>query len=308
MNLSSRESSSRLLSVVTPCFNEEKNVREVYQEVRKAIEKLNQSSHVAYDYEHLFIDNASLDRTAEVLRQIASEDRRVKVILNARNFGQIRSPIHGILQAKGDAVVPLVADLQDPPAMIIDFVKKWEEGYLQVIAVKESSEESAMMFFIRKLYYDLIARLSETRLIKNHTGFGLYDRKIIDIMRQLGDPYPYFRGLLSEIGFEPYIFKYRQPARKRGITSNNFFRLYDYAMLGIVSHSKVPLRMAIFVGAITAFLSLIIGIGYLIAKLVFWNSFSLGTAPLVVGFFLFRLFSYYLLVCWVSMLVLFILR
>lgn len=272
----------KCISIVTGCYNEEENVQELYERVKKVFDSLPQ-----YTYEHIFIDNASQDRTVDILRQIAKNDRNVKLIINSRNFGHIRSPYHAILQAKGDAVIGMVADLQDPPEMIPQFIKKWEEGYKLVIGVKAKSEESPIFFAIRKLYYKIIGSLSEIDIIKNFTGFGLYDQKVIEILRHIDDPYPYFRGLICEIGFERAIILYDQPVRKRGFTKNNFYTLYDLAMLGITNHSKVPLRLATMTGFAVAIISLIGALGYFIYKLIFWDSFSVGIAPLVIGLFFF---------------------
>jgi len=270
------------ISIVTACYNEEENVRELYERVKKVM-----SSLAEYRYEHIFIDNASNDRTVDILRQIAGHDRNVKVIINARNFGHIRSPYHALLQARGDAVISIVADLQDPPEMITDFIKKWEDGNKIVIGVKEISEESPLLFAIRKLYYNVIGKLSEINLIKNFTGFGLYDKKVIEILRQIDDPYPYFRGLICDIGYERAEIPYVQPARRRGFTKNNFYTLYDMAMLGITNHSKVPLRLATMTGFAVALFSLLVAFGYFLYKLIFWNSFTVGVAPLVIGLFFF---------------------
>ncbi len=238
-------------------------------------------------YEHIFIDNASTDRTVEILKEIVAHDNRVKIIVNTRNFGHIRSHCHGLVQARGDAVISIVADLQDPPEMIADFIRKWENGYKIVIGVKEKSEESPFFFAVRKSYYNLIGKLSEISLIKNFTGFGLYDQKVIEIMRQIDDPYPYFRGLICDIGFERAEIPYIQPVRRRGFTKNNFYTLYDIAMLGITNHSKVPLRLATMTGFAVAFFSLLVAFGYFLVKLFFWNIFTLGFAPLVIGLFFF---------------------
>ncbi|MNC18559.1 hypothetical protein D3C75_664630 [compost metagenome] len=272
----------KTISIVTPCFNEEENVDELYKQVKNVMKEMPQ-----YNYEHIFIDNASKDQTVTILKSIAKNDSNVKVIVNARNFGHIRSPYHALLQAEGDAVILLVADLQDPPHMIKDFVMKWEEGYKIVLGVKTQSHESPAMFAIRKMYYNFINRVSEIELTKNNTGFGLYDSQIIKILREIDDPYPYFRGLISDIGFESYKIEYVQPVRKRGITKNNFYTLYDIAMLGITNHSKIPLRLAAMLGFLMSALSLLVGLVYLVAKLLFWNKFSLGTAPLISGLFLF---------------------
>ncbi|MSM40037.1 MAG: glycosyltransferase [Geobacter sp.] len=272
----------KLISIVTPCYNEEENVAELYRQVREVFASL-----PAYRYEHIFIDNASRDRTVAILKEIAGQDKNVRIIVNSRNFGHIRSPYHALLQAEGDAVILLVADLQDPPPMIRDFIAKWEEGYKVVLGVKSNSEETPAMFLIRRMYYNLISRLSEIELTKNNTGFGLYDRRVMEALREINDPYPYFRGIVSEIGFEKAIIEYVQPRRKRGITKNNFYTLYDIAMLGITNHSRVPLRIATMLGFAMAALSLLVSLGYLIAKLVFWSTFTAGMAPVVIGLFFF---------------------
>jgi polyisoprenyl-phosphate glycosyltransferase len=271
-----------LISIVTPCYNEEENVEEVYRQVKSVFASL-----PGYEYEHIFIDNASKDRTVEILRRLASCDRNVKVIINTRNFGHIRSPYHALLQSSGDAAILLVADLQDPTELIRTFLEKWREGYKVVLGVKTKSRETPAMFLVRKLFYEFISRLSDIELTKNNTGFGLYDSHTLEILRQIDDPYPYFRGLISDIGFESAKVEYTQPVRKRGITKNNFYTLYDIAMLGITNHSKVPLRLSAMLGFFLSGVSFLTAFGYLIAKLLFWNSFSLGLAPVVIGLFFF---------------------
>jgi glycosyltransferase involved in cell wall biosynthesis len=272
----------KLISIVTPCYNEEVNVEEAYRQVKALFASLGQ-----YRYEHLFIDNASTDRTQEILRGIAAEDKNVRVIINSRNFGHIRSPHHALLQARGEAIVLVVADLQDPLELVPQFLQRWEEGHKIVMGVKHRSEESAIMFGIRKLYYWLVSRVAEIELTSNFYGFGLYDRTVIEAIRQMDDPYPYARGMISEIGFQPPKIYYTQKRRERGITKNNFYTLYDNAMLGFTSHSKVPLRLATMLGFVMSGLSLLVGLGYLAYKLLFWNRFSVGIAPVVVGLFLF---------------------
>ncbi len=272
----------KYLSIVTPCYNEEENVNAVYDQVKAVIASL-----PGYTYEHLFIDNSSTDKTVKLIKELASTDPNVKLIVNARNFGHIRSPYHAMLQTSGDAVVLLVADLQDPPEMIRDFVAKWEEGYKVVLGIKTASKESPLMFAVRKTYYNIINRLAEIKINKNNTGFGLYDKAVIEVLRKIDDPYPYFRGLISDIGFESAHLTYTQPARLRGLTKNNFYTLYDIGMLGITNHSKVPLRIATFIGFALSALSLLVALGYLTAKLLFWSRFTLGTAPLIIGLFLF---------------------
>ena len=269
----------KTISIITPCFNEEENVQELYERIQKAMENLD------YEYEHIYIDNASTDRTVELLRGIAAQDKRVKVIINTRNFGHIRSPYYGLLQGSGDAIISMVSDLQDPPEMISEFIKKWEEGYKIVIGVKTHSEESGLFYFLRSLYYRTLRKLSDIQLIDNFTGFGLYDKQVIEILRNIEDPYPYFRGLIADIGFEYAQIEFTQPRRKRGISKNNFYTLYDMAMLGVTSYTKVPLRLATMLGFLSALLSFIIGFIYLVFKLINWQDFSLGIAPVIIGIF-----------------------
>lgn len=272
----------KLISIVTPCFNEEQNVENLYLQVKSVFDTLPE-----YRYEHIFIDNNSTDQTVEILREICKRDFKVKMIVNVRNFGHIRSPYYGVLQSYGDAVIPIVADLQDPPTMIVDFISKWEDGFKIVIGIKKQSKENKIMFMIRKIFYNIIFKISETEQIKNFTGFGLYDKQFIEILRTLDEPYPYFRGLITELGFNRTEITYTQPAREKGKTKNNFYTLYDIAMLGFVSHSKLPLRLASFIGFGVSTLSFLIAIIYLVYKLVFWNNFSVGMAPLVIGIFFF---------------------
>jgi glycosyltransferase involved in cell wall biosynthesis len=272
----------KTLTILTPCYNEEENVRELYLQVRAAVIAAGD-----YKYEHLFIDNASTDNTLNELKAIAAQDRNVKIIRNTRNFGQVRSPMHALYQATGDAVIGIVADLQDPPEMIVDMIHKWEEGYPVVICVKLTSGENALMFWIRKQYYKLVKRLSGVETYENYTGFGLYDRKVVDVIKKFDDPYPYFRGMVAEAGFQHFDIPYHQPARKHGITKNNFYSLYDLAMLAITNLSKVPLRLVIFTGFVGALVSVLVSLAYLIYKLVFWSHFSVGVAPLVIGVFFF---------------------
>lgn len=270
------------ITVITPCYNEEDNIEEVYRQTQAVFVDIS-----TVTYEHLFIDNRSTDRTAEVLRKLAAANPNVKVILNSRNFGHIRSPYHALMQARGDAVITLVADLQDPPQLMRAFVEQWLAGAKIVVGVKPSSEESAAMFAIRRIYYRLVSKIADVQLIQNFTGFGLYDRQVLEVLRKIDDPYPYFRGLISEVGFDAVQIPYIQPRRKRGITKNNFYTLYDIAMLGITSHSRVPLRVATLAGFMLSGVSLLISLGYLTTKLLFWNEFSLGMAPLLIGMFFF---------------------
>ncbi len=271
----------KLISVVSPCYNEEGNIEILTERVRELFANLPQ-----YRYEHIIIDNHSTDRTVDILRGIAKDDPNVKVIVNARNFGHIRSPQHAFFEAKGDAVIVLLSDLQDPPEMILDFLREWEAGYPIVVGIKNTSDENGLMYHIRSVYYKTVARLTDVQVLEHFTGFGLYDRQVVDIMRRdFHDPQPYFRGQIAEIGLPHKALYYHQKSRMRGITKNNFYTLYDLAMLGITNLSKVPLRLVIFGGFVFAFLSLVAGFGYLIAKLIFWNSFQMGLAPTMIGLF-----------------------
>lgn len=270
----------KTISFVTPGYNESANLDELYRRLKAVRDRFPQ-----YDFEHIFIDNCSTDDSHTRLRLIAAADSKFKVIINARNFGHIRSPYHGILQASGDAVIFLSSDLQDPPEMIVDFIEEWQRGTPICLAVKKSSQENGLMFRLRKTYYRMLARLSDSPQIENFTGFGLYDKKVVDQMRNFKDPYPFFRGIVAEIGFKRKDFPFEQPRRQRGITKNNFYTLYDIGMLGIISYSKLPLRLAVFVGTATAVISFLVGLSYLLYKMIFWDSFQVGMAPLVAGVF-----------------------
>jgi len=270
----------KLISIITPCYNEEENVHALYARIKAVFAALPN-----YQYEHIFIDNSSTDQTVTKIKELVAKDNHVRLIVNVRNFGHIRSPMYAMLQAKGDAVISMASDLQDPPEIIADFVRKWEEGFPIVAGVKPKSHETPLMFLIRRLYYKFICRISNVPLLQNFTGFGLYDRTVIEIIRKLDDPYPYLRGLISELGFPVAQIAYVQPKRIRGITKNNFYTLYDIAMLGITSHSKIPLRLAIFLSFCIGGLSFLVSMGYLVYKLIYWQEFQLGTAPLVIGFF-----------------------
>ena len=271
----------KVISIITPCYNEVLNVREVHRRLLDVAAQLPQ-----YEFEHLFIDNASTDGTVGVLREMAGEDASVKVIVNARNVGGARSGMHGLLNAHGDAVGSLFADLQDPPELFIDMIRQWELGFPIVAAIKNSSDESGLMYRIRTAYYHLVARLTDVEVMEHFTGFGLYDRSIIEKIRtEFHDSYPYFRGMIAELGLPAAKVYYNQKRREKGKTKNNFYSLYDLAMVGITNLSKVPLRLVIFGGFISAFVSFLRGMFYLLYKLMFWSSFSVGVAPLALGLF-----------------------
>jgi glycosyltransferase involved in cell wall biosynthesis len=271
-----------LITILTPCHNELGNTRALRERVALAAALL-----PGYRFEHLFIDNASTDGTIEELRQLAKEDPEVRVILNKRNFGHVRSPFHGLLQARGEAVIVMAADLQDPPELIPELVRLWQGGAEIVLGQKRNSEEFPVFFAIRKAYYRTLKRLADVELLENVTGFGLYARPVIEILRSLDEPYPYIRGLISELGYTPAMVPYDQPSRKRGLTKNNFYTLFDVGMLGLTSHSKVPLRLATMLGFAASAISFVVGVVYLVYKLVFWERFPLGVAPVVIGLFFF---------------------
>lgn len=270
------------ISIVAPCLNEEENVEILHSRIQAVFEKIGN-----YAYEIIFIDNASTDATVERIKAIIARDPNVRLIVNARNFGHIRSPMHALMQTQGDATIAMAADLQDPPELISEFIAKWEAGFRIVVGVKPKSLESPMMFAVRRLYYRFFGRISDVPMIPNCTGFGLYDRTVVDYLRKIDDPYPYFRGIIADVGYEHSTIPYIQPQRHRGITKNNFYTLYDLAMLGITSYSKVPLRLATMAGFGLSLLSLLLAFGYFIAKLVMWDNFSLGMAPMVIGLFFF---------------------
>jgi dolichol-phosphate mannosyltransferase len=270
------------ISIISPCFNEEENIGELYSRISQVMD-----AHPEYQFELLFIDNASTDRTVERIREIIARDARVKAIVNMRNFGHIRSPYWGILQTTGDATVYLASDLQDPPELIPKFLERWKKGWQVVLAVKPVSQTNFLVHRLRKMYYGLLQRISEVEIVQDCTGFGLYDQRVIKELRKIQDPYPFLRGLICELGFPIATITFAQPRRLRGITKNNFYSLFDIAMLGIISHSKVPLRLATFFGLILGVFSFVVALYYTIMKLLYWDSFPMGLAPLTIGFFLF---------------------
>ena len=268
------------ISLVTPTLNEEENIESFISKVREEMEKLD------YDYEHIIIDNFSNDRTIEILRNIAKSDTKLKIILNSRNFGSVRSPFYGLMQTSGDAAILINADFQDPIELIPQYIKKWKEGSDIVLNEKLNSEENKFIFFVRKQFYNFISKVSEVGLKKNVTGSGIYDKKVIERFKSINDPYPYLRGLIFELGFKVDTIKFNQPIRLKGKSKHNFFSMYDIAMLGIVKHSKLPLRLMTMFGFLLSILSVGVGLFYFFYKIFFWNTFSPGVAPLVIGLFL----------------------
>lgn len=276
-----KKQSKKLISIVIPTYNEEDNV----EEMTAKLTSIMTNELPAYRYEILYIDNHSKDHTRKILRKICAEDRHVKAIFNVRNFGQLRSPVHGLRQAYGDCVIRLNADFQDPPELIPKLVKKWEEGYKIVIGIKEKTEEGALMAWMRRVYYRLLRKITDIGHIENFTGFGLYDKMFVDVVRSIHDPVPYLRGMIAEFGYDYAAVPYVRPMRKKGKSKNNFYSLYDVAMVGITSYSKVIMRLATFLGSIVGFLSFLVALVYLILKLTHWDWFRSGIAPLVIGVF-----------------------
>ena len=272
-----------LISIVTPTFNEEANVEALYVRIKSATTTLTN-----YKFEIIFIDNHSTDETVEKLKKLASIDTAVKIIVNTRNFGHIRSPYYGILQSSGVATIYLASDLQDPPELIPDFIKHWESGFKLVMAAKPVSQGSKVMNRLRKRYYRFLDDISDITLVPDSTGFGLYDASVLEKLRQIDDPYPFLRGLICELGYEVKVVEFNQPRRLKGLSKNNFFTLYDIAILGVISHSKLPIRLATIAGFILGGLSLLVAMVFVIYKLLFWSSFPMGMAPIIIGlFFLF---------------------
>ena len=271
-----------LISVIVPCYNEEGNVDTLCARVCGVFAEI-----PGVRFQIIFIDNASVDRTQDRLRALATADKRVKAIFNVRNFGHLRSPLHAFFEAPGDAVIAMACDLQDPPELIKEFIRHWRSGFKVVVGVKPASRESGIKFWLRRTYYRTLNRIADTPLIENFTGFGLYDREVVETLRGIPDRRPYFRGLIADLGYARAEVPYVQPRRERGVTKNNFFDLYDVAMMGLTSHSRVPLRLATMAGFVLGFFSLLVAAFYLVAKLFFWNRFSFGQAPILIGIFFF---------------------
>ena len=269
------------ISVMIPCYNEEENV----EPISKAIIDVFKTQLSNYDYEILFIDNDSQDKTREILRRMCEEDNHIKAIFNAKNFGQFNSPYYGMLQTTGDCTISMVCDFQDPVEMIPKYVAEWEKGYKIVIGIKTSSKENKLLYWFRSMYYKFIKKFSEVDQIEHFTGSGLYDKEFINVLRDLKDPTPFLRGIVAELGYKRKEIEYEQPKRRAGKTSNNFLRLYDAAMLSITSYTKIGLRLCSFIGIIIGGISFIIGLVYLIMKLTHWNQFAVGMAPMLIGVF-----------------------
>lgn len=276
------EKNVRKISILVPTYNEEENVGALSEAIIKELERM-----PAYDYELVFIDNASKDGTRGKLEALCAGNPKIKAIFNAKNFGQFNSPYYGLLQTTGDCSIMMCADFQDPPEMIPKLVAEWEKGWKIVSAIKATSKENKIMYFLRSLYYKLIKKMSDVEQIEHFTGFGLYDKSFIQTLRELDDPTPFLRGVVAELGSRRKDIPYEQQKRRAGKTSNNWYRLYDGAMLSFTSYTKMGLRVATIGGFLLSVASMLIALGYLVAKLLFWESFSLGTAPILIGVFLF---------------------
>jgi len=268
------------ISIITPTYNEVENIEKLYLEIK------NQFVKISCDYEHIIIDNYSNDGTIDKIKKLASTDKNLKIIINSKNYGHIRSPFYGLLQSSGDASILMASDFQDPVELIPEYIEKWKKGCKIVLGEKNTSEESNIKFSLRKLFYNFLNKISDFELTKNTTGSGIFDKSVIEKLKKINDPYPYFRGLIAELGEEIETIKFNQPLRKHGVTKNNIATLYDIGILGIVKHSRAPLRFMVVLGFISSVISLLIGVFYLIYKLLFWKSFSLGLAPIIIGIFI----------------------
>ena len=271
------------ISVLIPTFNEQDNVELLSEAIINRFETdLNN-----YDYEIIFIDNHSSDNTQHKLLELCEKNKRIKAIFNSKNFGQFNSPYHGLLQTRGNCTVSMCADFQDPVEMIPQFVSEWEKGYKVVCGIKTTSKESGIMYFLRSCYYKLLRKMSNVDMIEHFTGFGLYDKSFIDVLRGLNDPIPFLRGIVAELGPERKEIPYEQQKRKSGKTKNNFYSLYDAAMLSFTTYTKTSMRVATFFGFVCSALSMAVAFIYLILKLLYWDSFPMGTAPILIGIFFF---------------------
>jgi len=270
----------KLISIVSPTYNEEDNVEELYRRLSLIWDK-----NTNFNFELIVIDNASVDRTVERLKEIARRDMRLKLIVNNKNYGHLRSPYWGMLQAHGDAVIFLASDLQDPPELIENFIELWDKGNKIVLGIKPTSNLSGISHFLRKAYYRFLNKISNVEIVNDATGFGIYDKKVMDLIREINDPNPYFRGLVCELGYSIVTVEFKQGKRLRGVTKNNLYSLYDMAMMGFVNYSLVPIRMASFFGIVLGAISLLVGISFFAAKLIWWQAIPLGIAPLAISLF-----------------------
>jgi glycosyltransferase involved in cell wall biosynthesis len=269
------------ISVIVPCWNEQENVIPLAE----AIVNEFQNNLLLYDYEIIFIDNCSQDTTREKLTSLCLKNGKIKAIFNSKNFGQFNSPYYGLCQTSGDCTILMCADFQDPVEMIPKFVAEWEQGFKIVCAIKKTSKENKLMYILRSCYYKMIKKMSDVEQIEHFTGFGLYDRSFIQVLRDLEDTTPFLRGIVAELGSERKDIPYEQAKRRAGKTSNNWYRLYDAAMLSFTSYTKIGLRLATILGFIASGISMLVAIVYLVMKLIYWDRFLAGTAPIIIGVF-----------------------
>lgn len=277
------------ISVLTPTFNEEENIEALYEKIKDEFKKLN------YTYEHIIIDNNSTDSTASIIKKLCQNDKNLKLIVNNKNYGHLNSPYYGMMQTSGDATILMMSDFQDPPELIPEYLKLWESGHKVILAQKSESDENFLMKNLRKFYYKFLTKTSETNLTINTTGSGLYDKSIINLFKKVDDPIPYLRGLISELAGDIKLLKFNQPKRKFGETKNNLYSLVDLALLGLVKHSKLPLRMMVVFGMLASIISILVSIIFLFYKLFYWDSFELGVAPIIVGLFFISAIQIFLL-------------
>ncbi len=268
------------ISIVTPTFNEIENIEKIYEEIKNKLKEIN------CDYEHIIIDNNSTDGTINKIKQLAKEDTNLKIIINSKNYGHIRSPFYGLLQTNSDATILMASDFQDPIDLIPKYIEEWKKGKKIVLGEKISSEESIIKYSARTLFYNFLNKISEFELPINTTGSGIFDKTVIEKLKNINDPYPYFRGLIAEIGENINTIEFKQPKRKSGRTKNNLITLYDIGILGVVKHSRKPLRFMTLLGFSASIVSFLVGVIYFFYKLIFWNSFTLGIAPIVIGIFI----------------------
>jgi len=272
----------KLISILSPTFNEEGNIDELYRQIKEVTSKL-----IKYDFEHIFIDNSSEDTTVIKIKNIIKNDKKVKLIVNSRNFGHFNSPFHGLMQTSGEATIQIASDLQTSPSVIPKLISEWEKGFKTVLLVKSNSNESAVLFKMRELYYKLLAKISTISPVVNATGEGLYDKLVLNELKKINDPYPFFRGLLAEIGFPIATVEYNQEKRMEGRSKNNFYTLYDAAFLGITNHSSLPLRLMSICGFILSVISFFLATIFFLAKLIYWETYDMGIAPILIGLFFF---------------------
>ena len=278
-----------LISILIPTYNEEENISELIDQIIKNID------HKKFDYEIIVIDNYSEDNTAKIVKELIVKNKKIRLIINNKNYGHLRSPFYGLMQTKGDASILINADFQDPPELIGQLITMWKQGADVVLLKKEKSEENKFMFFIRSFFYSFLNKISDIKLPSNTTGSGIFDKKFIQNLKKIKDPYPYFRGLIYEIGGNIKYLDFKQPIRKYGKTKNNFFTLYDLAMLGIIKHSKLPIRILTITGMFLTIASILTALFYFFMKLIFWEKFQMGIAPIVIGFFIFGAFQIFFL-------------